>query len=107
MKTITMQMRLYACASVACILWLAQSVKDSYVDGSLWSASNLFLSLCIAAASAYTGGRAFVLWRRHKREETRASGNTPQQGDKVSHAAAASDCDENEGQSDAEGAAGR
>lgn len=61
------RMRLYALTCVACVVWLAQSLRQSYLDGSLWSAANIIFSLCIAVAVVYTGSNAFVLSKAQRK----------------------------------------
>ena len=60
-------MRLYMLTSVACIGWLAQLIFQRLNDGAIFSASNIFLSICILIMIVYCSVCALQLWRQSRR----------------------------------------
>ncbi|ETY72296.1 hypothetical protein [Bifidobacterium moukalabense] len=60
--------RLYAITSVACIIWLVQSVIEANADGTLFSYATIILSLCLAFVSGYCAFNAIRYWNVKDKE---------------------------------------
>lgn len=58
------RMMLYALTSVACVIWIWQSVKESMADGTLTSTANIIFLICIGIAVVYCAANALILWWR-------------------------------------------
>ncbi|WP_240542297.1 hypothetical protein [Bifidobacterium felsineum] len=58
------RMMLYALTSVACVVWIYQSVKESMLDGTIISTSNIIFLICIGIAAIYCAANALIIWWR-------------------------------------------
>lgn len=69
------RMMLYALTSLACVVWVYQSVKESMADGTLLSVSTIIFLVCIGIAAVYCAANALILWWRQSSDSSDESAN--------------------------------
>ncbi|WP_377938128.1 hypothetical protein [Alloscardovia venturai] len=66
------QSRLYFLTSIACVVWLIQSLYKSAQDGTITSLATWIFALCITVVAIYTGIQG---WRFHKKAHSQNDRN--------------------------------